>query len=125
MLGGRSTRKGRVVYNRQVHGFTGHDMLRVMIAVNNNDTGNFVNWNAAFQIAYRNYLSKRPIEGVVISNEKLTALLDVNDWLIETIVPILKIVPGTGPILEIISGIYKYVTDYANRSEIPAPGVGD
>jgi len=115
MFAAQQTRKGRIVYKRKKHIYSGRDMTRIVIAVNNNSTGNYVNWQAVFKIAFHNYQALLPVEKRSVRDDKFIEVLKaVGDFINNYLVPLFEDVPGAGQLLAIVSYVYTLARDYTD-----------
>jgi len=108
---GIHTIRGRVVYNRRHRNFTGRDATRVVIAVNNNKTGNDVNWLAIQRIAWYNTKHIRQQQGLVGGEYDaiLTKLLALGQFIVDYLVPIMAKVPGAGAVVQLAADLFTAV----------------
>ena len=107
----KTTWTGRVIYNRPKHVFTGRDMTRVVIAVNNNNTGTDVNWHAVWQIASHHKVDQIGVLPAPAGGNKDPGFLFWPAWdiVIDRLTRIGELVPGMGWIISILGGIYNYI----------------
>lgn len=129
MFGAAQTRKGRVVYDRAKHVFSGRDMTRIVISVNNNNTGNWVNWQAVFHIAQHNYHAGLEVETRVLKRKQYDKFFqDLNtflNFLDQWIVPLFGRVPGVGSVIELINGVCSKLRQAVSYSISPIGTDGD
>lgn len=65
LLGEKTTRRGRVVYNRKKHEYDMKDVSRVLVTLSNNDIGNAGNWRYVMKIGEMNYVGRMVPEGLL------------------------------------------------------------
>jgi len=106
---------GKVKYARKPKKWNGLAMTRIVVEVNNNGLASDVNWLATARIAWHNtkHIWKAPARLVQEGqyDEIISRLLNVGDWIVAYLVPLLEKTPAVGGFVSAAAGIYTSVRD--------------